>query len=129
MFEFLRLNRIFGNKNLQWPVSTQRWPIHKGTQNVQSITLRMLLLMYWIELNPGPNHDLKLNLTIRTYNCNGLGNVNKLRRVLNKAYLEVSKGGTVLLQETHVKNDNIEARSHWIQSCLTIYTTIWAPTC
>ena len=63
--------------------------------------------MYRIEPNPGPNHDMKPNLTIRTYNCNGLGNFNKLRKVLNKANIEVSKGGTLLQQETHVKNDNI----------------------
>ena len=47
-----------------------------------------------MESNPGP----KSNLSIKTYNCNGLENTDKSRRVLLKV---------VLLQETHIKNENI----------------------
>ena len=73
----------------------------------------LLLLRQGVESNPGPmDHDMgnlnsikksKVNLKLRTYNCNGLGKIDKLRRVLRKATKEVSEGGIVLLQETHVK--------------------------
>ena len=46
-----------------------------------------LLIMYGIKINPGPG--IKSNLTIRTFNCNGLGDINKFRRLLSKARNEV----------------------------------------
>ena len=49
----------------------------------------------------------QLQVVIRTYNTNGLGNLDKLRRLLIKARTEVRKGGILLLQETHVKDENI----------------------
>jgi hypothetical protein len=68
----------------------------------------ILLFMHGIEINPGPvSHNNTNNLTIRTFNCNGLGDTNKLRRLLTKARSEVNKGGVILLQETHIKDVNL----------------------
>ena len=69
----------------------------------------MLLLMHGIEPNPGPEGDKsnKPNFTVRTYNCNGLGNIDKFRRVLIKAGKEVQKGGIILLQETHIVDEDL----------------------
>ena len=39
-----------------------------------------MLLMGGIESNPGP----RSNLAVGTYNCNGLGNTDKFRRILTK---------------------------------------------
>ena len=61
--------------------------------------------MYGVEPNPGPGTCKKTNLAIRIYNCNGLVDTNKLRRVLAKSRNEVSNGGIVLLQETHIKDE------------------------
>lgn len=74
----------------------------------------MLLLMQGVESNPGPGEakDKKPNLTIRSYNCNGLGNLDKFRRVLIKVRDEVRKGGIVLLQETHIVDEKI-IETYW----------------
>ena len=68
-------------------------------------TITLLLLAQGIEPNPGPDSAPKSNLSIQTFNCNGLGKTNKLRRLLTKVRKEVSMGGIVLLQETHLKNE------------------------
>ena len=60
---------------------------------IRALIIDNLLVQQCIEPNPGP----KINLGIQTCNCNGLGNINKLRRLLIKARNEVSKGGLVLL--------------------------------
>ena len=53
-----------------------------------------------VAINPGPGPDPdpgapfignKPNLKVKTYNCNGLGNVNKFWRVLTKARDQVKK--------------------------------------
>ena len=66
------------------------------------------IILSGVETSPGPVSgvgalDKKTNLSVRTYNCNGLGELNKLRRVLTKARCEVNNGGIVLLQETQFK--------------------------
>ena len=66
----------------------------------------MLLHTQGVEPNPGPR--TKINLGIQTFNYNGLGNRNKLRRLLTKCRGEVSKGSIILLQETHLKDDSGE---------------------
>jgi exonuclease III len=48
-------------------------------------------------------------------NCNGLGDTNKLRRLLTKARSEVNNGGVILLQETHIKEDNL-LKLYWKMS-------------
>jgi hypothetical protein len=41
-----------------------------------------------------------------TYNCNGMANKNKLKRIISKSNKIVEKGGVVMLQETHITKDN-----------------------
>ena len=87
-----------------------------STSIMLALTIGLLLLAQTIEPNPGPNHnedktdDTKINALkkrisqIITYNCNGLGNPNKLRRLLMKLDNIVKKKGIVFLQETHIVN-------------------------
>ncbi len=78
---------------------------------IRRITMEILLIIGNVEINPGPNqtqnnHKLKTNkMEIMTYNCNGLGTLVKRRRILNKASGIVNRGGIVMLQETHLTNN------------------------
>ena len=72
-------------------------------------TLAILLIIGNVERNPGPTQTKgndppseKINLKILTYNCNGLGDRKKLKRLMIKVNKVVDKGGIVLLQETHI---------------------------
>ena len=57
---------------------------------------------------PGPELVIhKSNVSVRTYNCNGLGVTDKFRRILVKIRKETESGGIVLLQETHIKKKKI----------------------
>ena len=67
--------------------------ICEKTESIRSKTLAILLLRQNIESNPGPENDTKSNVVVRTYNCNGLGNINKFRRLLIKLKPEVQHGG------------------------------------
>jgi hypothetical protein len=68
----------------------------------------MLLLRENIEANPGPNNGkIKPNLTLRTFNCNGLGDINKFRRVLTKLRKEVQSRGIAILKETRIIDENL----------------------
>ena len=80
-------------------------------ESVRMLWIKLLLLRQGIESNPGPvtgsdsglagKTKKKANLKVRTYNCNGLGKIDKLRRVFKKVHHEVADGGIVLLLETH----------------------------
>jgi exonuclease III len=48
--------------------------------------------------------DKSVVIPIITYNCNGLGDKKKLKRLLLKVGPKVEKGAIVLLQETHLKD-------------------------
>ncbi len=86
-------------------------------KSIRKQTIDKLLLMGNVEINPGPNQDTnptqKYSLTnskmdIMTYNCNGMGNFVKRKRILRKASEIVKKGGIVMLQETHLtSNDQV----------------------
>ena len=70
------------------------------------------IILSGVETSPGPGSgvgalDKKTNLSVRTYNWYGLGELNKFRRVLTKARCEVNNGGIVLFQETHIKDESI----------------------
>ena len=59
----------------------------KGGRAFLLLLLEILLIRGGIETNPGPEprmntKSIKPNLTIRTFNCNGLGDRGKLRRIL-----------------------------------------------
>jgi exonuclease III len=64
-----------------------------------SMTIYLMLLSQNLEANPGPG-----KLAVVTYNCNGLGNRSKLKRLLVKLIPMVNNGTIVFLQETHVIN-------------------------
>jgi exonuclease III len=67
-----------------------------------SITIYITLLRQNVESNPGMGRSNKVNFSLVTYNCNGLGDPKKLKRVLTKLTKIVENGGIVLLQETHI---------------------------
>ncbi len=68
-----------------------------------SLMNRDLLLLQGVHPNPGPHNDSTGMEIIKfiTYNCRGLRNINKLRRLLDKIGKLVNKGAIVALQETH----------------------------
>ncbi len=65
----------------------------------------LLLLQYGISPNSGPENSKKANVSFVTYNCRGLMDVRKLRRVLAKVGPLVDKNCIVALQETHKLDD------------------------
>jgi len=69
-------------------------------EQILSIMILLLLLCQGVESNPGPPGSLE----ILTYNCNGLGDQKKLKRLLNKLDKRVNRGAIILLQETHIVN-------------------------
>jgi len=79
---------------------------HIGTMEAGHVAqVVVIALMHDIELNPGP--DKNVRLTILTLNCRGLGNMDKFRLLLNKIYKLKQKGSVIaLLQETMVVSDN-----------------------
>jgi exonuclease III len=76
-----------------------------STARMIALTIRLMLLQQTVERNPGPENNSQ-EFKIVTYNTNGLGDKNKLRRILRKSEPIVNKGGLVLLQETHIVNSN-----------------------
>ena len=67
---------------------------------MNSLTIYLMLLSQNIETNPGMNPNP--TFSILTYNCNGLGDPQKLRQLLTKLAPMVNKGCIVFLQETHI---------------------------
>ncbi len=74
---------------------------------ILSMIIYLLLLQYGISPNPGPENTKKSNLSLVTYNCRGLMDVRKLRRVLAKVGPLVDKNCIVALQETHKIDDRL----------------------
>ena len=70
-------------------------------------SLMHLISQTTYDLGPVLGSVQKSNMSVRTYNCNGLGVIDKFRRILAKIRGETGSGGIVLLQETHIKNDKI----------------------
>ena len=69
---------------------------------IKSATIYLLLLEQTVESNPGP--PTRSDFSILTYNCNGLGDRRKLKRLLIKLDTMIAKGCIVCLQETHIVN-------------------------
>jgi len=87
---------------------------------ILSITIYLTLLKGNIESNPGEK-IATTDFGIISYNCNGLGDQKKLRRLLRKLTTEVEKGKIIFLQETHlVKTDylNILWKHKYISNCV-----------
>ncbi len=98
-----RLNLNFCHNNLNFS--------NKDGSKTTLLT-KTLLLRGGIEPNPGPQSQncpgptsSPKFLDIVSYNCNRLGDVHKLKRVLDKSSRVTNKGGIVMLQETHITND------------------------
>ena len=72
---------------------------------VRRFTISMSLIRGNVEINPGPPTKNRY-LEIVTFNCNGLGNRQKLKRILTKSNNITDKGGIVMLQETHITDQN-----------------------
>jgi exonuclease III len=66
-----------------------------------SLMIYLTLLAQGIESQPGPVSK-RSTFSILTYNCNGLGDPKKLKRLLIKLNVLVNKGCIVFLQETHI---------------------------
>jgi len=76
------------------------------------LILKLLLLRGTVEPNPGPHSvpspfEKSKLLEIITYNCNGLGEKSKLKRILDKSSFTTNRGGIVMLQETHVMKEEV----------------------
>ncbi len=75
---------------------------------IHRLIIKDLLIRQNIKLNPGPQKFEKITKTkpktmeIITYNCNGLGNRAKLKRVISKSNKILDNRGIVMLQESHV---------------------------
>ena len=92
--------------------------ICEKTRSIRAKTIANMLLKQNVESNPGPESNIKPNVAIRTYNCNGLGNTNKFRRLLTKLRPEVQQGGIALLQETHIVDENL-IKLYWKMNFVT----------
>jgi exonuclease III len=80
---------------------------------ILNLVIYLTLLKQNVERNPGPKEEMK----IVTYNCNGLGNKEKLKRVLNKVKPLVDKGAIIFLQETHIVDTSF-VKLIWKQGCV-----------
>ena len=96
---FLLINVL---KNIRVNIECFVLKAHTSTAKMVSLTIFLMLLMQNIESNPGMNPNNENPVSIITYNCNGLRDNKKLRRLMNKLAPFVNKGGIVLLQETHL---------------------------
>jgi exonuclease III len=68
---------------------------------IRSLIIFLLLICHGVEINPGPPSGM---MEIVTYNCNGLGQRPKLKRLLTKLEKKVNNGAVIFLQETHLVN-------------------------
>ena len=94
--------------------------IYISSSLILSLIIYMLLLQYGISPNPGPEKAKKSNLSFITYNCRGLMDGRKLRRVLAKVGPLVDKNCIVALQETHKIDDRLLKlywRHNFIRNC------------
>ncbi len=97
------IGRLAGNKHHDKFTFIFIFAFFISTNLMLSLTIFLLLLQQSVERNPGPKPS-QARIPIVTYNTNGLGSKNKLKRVMNKLDSMVGKGGIAMLQETHVKD-------------------------
>ncbi len=71
-----------------------------------SLTIYLALLCQNIESNPGPLRPENTTLSILTYNCNGLGDPKKLKKLLLKVNVLVNRG-CIVFQKRILLTPNI----------------------
>ena len=91
-------DKISNTSNFQ----LQRLIICTSSAKMLSLTIYLTLLRENIESNPGMKLSKEDSFAALTYNCNGLGDRKKLKRLVLKLSPIVDKGGIVFLQETHL---------------------------
>jgi hypothetical protein len=90
------------------------------TTIIMALIITLLLLKQTVEPNPGPTNNIA-SIPLVTYNCNGLGNITKLRRLLNKVETLVNKNGIIFLQETHIVDTTylkLIWKNNFISNCI-----------
>ena len=82
--------------------------IIEKSKSLGSKFIALLLLQKNLEANPSPNKEnIRLNLILRTYNCDGLGELEKLKELLTKFEKEIQLRGIALWQETNIVDKKI----------------------
>lgn len=104
-------------KNQSWKVETfgiKSWVI-------LALIIKLWLIKSGVHPNPGPKVlDYAKIVTLLTYNCRGLRDGAKLRRLLSKLSNLVDKNYIIALQETHNINDklfNLLWKHNHIRNC------------
>jgi hypothetical protein len=70
---------------------------------IRSKIITLLLLRQNVEANPAPNKkNIKPNLNLIIYGCNGLGDLNKFRMLLIQLRKKVQKGGIITDCRKHI---------------------------
>jgi exonuclease III len=104
------INRTRINSNLLGVTNEHRIGLFQVLNAlVRGIMLKILLVRQNVERNPG---EKKVNFTVTTVNCNGLGNKVKLQEVLRVSHEIVKKNGIVFLQETHLTDESY-LKQYW----------------
>jgi exonuclease III len=91
-----------------------------STKTILSLTIYLTLLKQNVESNPG-EYKVLPDLSLVTFNCNGLGDKNKLKKLLRKLDNLVEKGSIIFLQETHIVNTDflkIMWKHNFISNCV-----------
>jgi hypothetical protein len=73
-----------------------------SSSKMLSLTIYITLLRQNVESNPGMKLHIGDSLAVLTYNCNGLGDKKKLKRLILKLGPIVNRGRIIFLQETHL---------------------------
>ncbi len=88
--------------NIFYESTKSLFKIFRSCSEMISLTIYLTLIMQNVESNPGMKSNTRNATSIMTYNCNGLRDRNKLKRLIIKLGPFVKNGGIVLLQETHI---------------------------
>ncbi len=92
---------IMKKKQKYYPSRLQQYQI--PNKKIRSLTIQSLLVRSNLEVNPGPqNTDKAKVIDVLTFNCNGMANKQKFKRIMSKCNKIADRGGIVMLQETHL---------------------------
>ena len=97
----------------------QKWGLNYiSLKEMLMILIYLMLICQNVEINPGPPDQA---LTVISYNANGLGDRNKLKRVLSKAGPLVEKDCFLMIQETHLVNTDylkLVWKQNYLSNCV-----------